>query len=254
MYNTIKKLFSVLALSICPALLPFNALAAGAALHLDRAPDVQQDKAALQNGARLFVNYCLNCHSASYFRYNRLTALDLNEQQIKDNLLFTADKLGKPMRSAIRADESRAWFGVTPPDLTIIARARSSGDGSGADWLYTYMRSFYRDTKRTSGWNNLIFNNVAMPHALWELQGTQDLVETTDADGNLKQMLKLSVPGQLTPSEYDKQVADLVGFLVWMSEPEAAFRRNLGIAVLLFLAVLFVVSYVLKKEYWKDVH
>jgi len=222
-------------------------------LKLDRAPNVQNDKAALQNGARLFVNYCLNCHSASYFRYNRLTELGITEQQIKDNLMFTANKVGQTMRSAIRSDEARTWFGVTPPDLTLITRARSSSAGTGADWLYTYMRSFYRDDKRPSGWNNLIFSNVAMPHALWELQGEQELVN--EADGSVvRQKLKLVSPGQITAKEYDKQVADLVGFLVWVAEPEASFRHKLGIGVLVFLAFLFAISYALKREHWKDVH
>jgi ubiquinol-cytochrome c reductase cytochrome c1 subunit len=144
---------------------------AGAALHLDKAPDVQGDKAALQSGARTFVNYCLNCHGASFVRYNRLTELGLTEQQVKDNLMFTADKIGEPMRVAARPDEQKVWFGAAPPDLSLIARARASADGSGADWLYTYLRSFYVDEKRPTGWNNTVFANVGMPHVLWQLQG-----------------------------------------------------------------------------------
>lgn len=235
-------------------LAPAAVMANGAEIHLDKAPDVQGDKAALQNGAKLFVNYCLNCHGASSMRYNRLMDLGLTEQQIKDNLMFTAEKVGEPMRAAIRADEARKWFGATPPDLSVIARARASEEGSGADWLYTYLRSFYRDENRPTGWNNVIFENVGMPHVLWELQGQQELEVGKTADGHEHKQLKLAVPGKLSAAEYDRQVADLVGFLVYMGEPGAGFRKQLGVGVLLFLCLLFVVSYLLKREYWKDVH
>lgn len=225
---------------------PLAALASGGAVPLDKAPDVQGDQAALQNGARLFVNYCLNCHGLSFVRYNRLTELGLTEQQIKDNLMFTAEKVGEPMRVAARAAEQKQWFGVAPPDLSLAARARASADGSGADWLYTYLRSFYRDEKRPTGWNNTLFSNVGMPHVLWELQGQPELNHET-------QKLSLAQPGNLSPAEFDKQIADLVGFLVWAGEPAAGFRKQLGVGVLAFLIVLFGVSYALKKEYWKDV-
>ena len=238
--NVMKKF--LLALLFVPVTL----WAAGAALHLDKAPDVQGDKAALQNGARLYVNYCLNCHGLSFVRYNRLLELDLSEQQIRDNLMFTADKVGEPMRIAARAAEQKQWFGAAPPDLSLVARARASEAGSGADWLYTYLRSFYRDEQRPTGWNNTIFPNVGMPHALWELQGQQVL-------NHESHKLELGVPGQLTATGYDKDVADLVGFLVWAGEPGAGFRKQLGIGVLVFLLIFFGVAYALKKEYWKDV-
>ena len=225
---------------------PVTVLAAGGAVHLDKAPDVQGDRAALQNGARLFVNYCLNCHGMSFVRYNRLTELGLSEQQIKDNLMFTADKVGEPMRVAARAADQKKWFGVTPPDLSLVARARASADGSGADWLYIYLRIFYQDKQRPTGWNNKLFNNVGMPHVLWELQGVQEF------DKNA-QTLALVQPGQLSPAEFDKQIADLVGFLVWAGEPGAGFRKQLGFGVLAFLVVLLGVSYALKKEYWSDI-
>ncbi len=225
---------------------PVTVFAAGAALHLDRAPDVQGDQARLQNGARVFVNYCLSCHGASFVRYNKLTELGLTEQQVRDNLMFTADKIGEPMRVAARSTDQKQWFGAAPPDLSLVARARASADGSGADWLYTYLRSFYRDDQRPTGWNNTIFPNVGMPHVLWELQGEQVL------DHGSQKML-LAVPGQISPTEYDKEIADLVGFLVWAGEPGAGFRRQVGYGVLAFLIVLFGVSYALKKEYWKDV-
>jgi len=225
---------------------PLLAFAAGAELHLDKAPNRSGDLAALQHGAKLFINYCLNCHSASYMRYNRLKDIGLTDQQIKDNLLFTAEKVGEPMTIAMRPAESKLWFGAAPPDLTVIARARSSGFGSGADWLYTYLRSFYRDDSRPTGWNNVVFENVGMPHVLWELQGQQEM----GAD----RKLKLVTQGTMTPEQYDAAVADLVGFLQYMGEPVAEFRKKLGVVVLLALAVIFAFAYALKREYWKDVH
>ena len=225
---------------------PLTAFASGAAFHLDKAPDVQSDQASLQNGARLFVNYCLSCHGISFVRYNRLTELGITDQQVRDNLMFTADKIGEPMRIAARPADQKQWFGVTPPDLSLVARARASADGSGADWLYTYLRSFYRDEQRQTGWNNTVFPNVGMPHALWELQGQQVLNHET-------QKLELAVSGQVSPTDYDRQVTDLVGFLVWAGEPGAGYRKQLGYGVLAFLVVLLGVAYALKKEFWKDV-
>jgi ubiquinol-cytochrome c reductase cytochrome c1 subunit len=232
---------------------PAVAMAAGAALHLDKAP-VSTDPAALQHGAKLFVNYCMNCHSASYVRYNQLQNIGLSEQAIRDNLMFTGEKVGDLMTISMRAKEAKQWFGVTPPDLSVIARARASADGSGADWLYTYLRQFYRDEARPTGWNNVIFANVGMPHALWELQGVQKAVVTQNADGTTHTALELVRPGKLSVEEYDKAVADLVSFLVWMGEPVAEKRKTIGTWVLIFLAGLFVLSYALKKSYWKDIH
>jgi ubiquinol-cytochrome c reductase cytochrome c1 subunit len=228
---------------------PIMALASGGNVHLDKWPGSVSDKAAVQNGAKLFVNYCLNCHGASYMRYKNLIDLGLTEQQVKDNLMFTSDKIGGLMAVAARADEQKLWFGATPPDLTIIARARGDAGApkAGADWLYTYLRSFYRDENRPTGWNNVIFENVGMPHVLYGLQGQQVLNHETHK-------LELAVPGQLAPAEFDKAVSDLVGFMVWMGEPQQEFRQTLGIFVLAFLALLFVVAYALKKEYWKDIH
>jgi ubiquinol-cytochrome c reductase cytochrome c1 subunit len=225
---------------------PLTAFASGAALHLDKAPDVQSDQMALQSGAKTFVSYCLSCHGASYVRYNRLTELGLSEQQVKEELMFTAEKIGEQMRIAARPVEQKQWFGATPPDLSLIARSRASEDGTGADWLYTYLRSFYRDDKRPTGWNNTVFENVGMPHVLWELQGQQQL-------NHESHKLEIVVPGKLSVEEYDKKVADLVGFLVWMGEPGAGFRKQLGFGVLAFLFVLFGFAYMLKKEYWKDI-
>lgn len=236
---------------------PLLAFASGAELHLDKAP-VSTDPAALQNGAKLFVNYCLNCHGASYMRYNRLQEIGLSEQAIKDNLMFTADKVGEPMRIAMQRDEAKAWFGAAPPDLTVISRSRASEFGSGADWLYTYLRSFYRDSERPTGWNNVIFENVGMPHVLYELQGEQ-VAKVTEKDdghgGKAKEIsLELAKPGKLSKEEYDKATADLVSYLVWMGEPIAEKRKGIGTAVIAFLGLLFVLSYLLKKNYWKDIH
>ena len=239
MNKMVKKLLLVLLLA------PLVAFAS-AELHLDQAPDRARDMPGLQRGAKIFINYCLNCHSASFMRYNRLQDLDLTEAQIRDNLMFAADKIGEPMTTAMRRADAKQWFGVAPPDLSVIARARASELGSGADWLNTYLRSFYRDESRPTGWNNVVFQNAGMPHALWELQGEQEL--------GPDHQLKLVKPGKLAPGEYDALVADLVGYLVYMGEPVAVFRKELGVVVLIVLAVLFVFAYALKKEYWKDVH
>lgn len=224
-----------------------GAQAAGGALVLDKFPKERvSDLAALQNGAKLFVNYCLSCHSAAFMRYNRLKDIGLTEQQIKDNLLFTQDKVGELMTIAMRRAEAKQWFGAAPPDLTVIARARASEFGSGSDWLYTYLRGFYRDDARPTGWNNTVFANVGMPHVLWELQGEQVM----GADHKLT----LAKPGLLPPKEYDALVGDLVAFLNYMGEPVQNFRKELGVIVLIALAVLFVFAYALKREYWRDIH
>ncbi len=233
-----KKLFFALIFA------PLMVCANETEVHLDKAP--ARDAAGLQNGAKLFVNYCLNCHSASYMRYNRLQDIGLTDQQIKDNLMFTADKVGEPMTIAMRRAEAKQWFGVPPPDLSVVSRSRTSEAGSGADWLYTYLRGFYRDESRPSGWNNVVFSNVAMPHALWQLQGEQVM----GADHKLK----LAKPGKLTAKEYDSAVADLVAFLQYVGEPVAQTRKQLGVYVLLFLAGFFVLAYALKREFWKDIH
>jgi ubiquinol-cytochrome c reductase cytochrome c1 subunit len=225
---------------------PLLAFASDAELHLDKAPDRSRDDAALQNGAKVFVNYCLNCHSASYMRYNRLRDIGLTDDQIRDNLMFTADKVGELMRIGMQREDAKVWFGVAPPDLSVIARARASESGSGSDWLYTYLRGFYRDDARPTGWNNVVFENVGMPHVLWELQGEQAMGENHH--------LRLVKPGKMKAEDYDAMVADLVGFLKYMGEPVGEYRKNLGVVVLIALAILFVFSYALKREYWKDIH
>jgi ubiquinol-cytochrome c reductase cytochrome c1 subunit len=230
-------------------LIPLTAVAASEEMKLERAPIDPRDAVSIQRGAQVFVNYCLNCHSAEAMRYNRLEDLGLTEQQIKDNLMFATDKVGDTMTVAMRRSDAKTWFGVPPPDLSVIARAR------GADWLYTYLRSFYRDDSRETGWNNLSFPNVGMPHVLYELQGEQVLKPQPGPKGTAEvNTLVLKAPGKLSAGDYDKLTADLVNYLVFMSEPARETRIRIGYAVLIFLGVLFVPVYLLKKEYWKDVH
>jgi ubiquinol-cytochrome c reductase cytochrome c1 subunit len=221
--HKMKKLLT--ALLFAPAV----ALAAGAAVHLDKAPDVQNDQAALQSGARTFVNYCLNCHGASFVRYNRLTELGLTEQQVKENLMFTADKIGEAMRVAARPEEQKVWFGAAPPDLSLVARARASADGSGADWLYTYLRSFYVDDKRPTGWNNTLFANVGMPHVLWQLQGQQVL--------NKEHKLELAVPGTLSPPSTTRSWVIWSGS--WSGSPSPMPASASGSVLAFWLSSLF---------------
>lgn len=217
---------------------PLLAFAAVAEIRLDHAPDRSQDMAALQNGARVFSKYCLTCHSASFMRYNRLRDIGFSDPQIKQELMFAADKIGEPMKVAMRKSDALRWFAVIPPDHSVTVRARTSDLGPGEDWIYTYLRSFYRDPMRPTGWNNLVFQNVAMHHVLWEFQGEQMLGEN--------HKLSLVKPGKLTPEQYDKLVADLVGYLKYMSEPSAVQRRHIGAYVLIALLVLLVFAIVLK--------
>ena len=235
----------LLAMLFAPAL----AWAAAGGYRLDRAPIVPTDLLSLQSGVRTFVNYCLNCHGAQFMRYNRLTDLGLTETQIRDNLILTGDKVGETMKVVLGIKDAKAMFGVAPPDLSVIGRAR------GADWLYTYMRTFYRDPKSPTGWNNALFPQVAMPHALWTLQGERALEVVSHAShGPIEYKWSLISPGTQDEVQYDTTVRDLVNFLVYMGEPVATDRKRLGIAVLFALGVLFIFAYALKKEYWKDVH
>ena len=250
----LKKLIATL------VLLPGLAVAAESEFPLDRAPDHTRDLAALQNGARLFVNYCLNCHAASSMRYNKLRDIGLTDAQIKDNLLFTGEKVGDMMTVAMAPKDAKAWFGATPPDLSVIARAKASGAGSGSDWLYTYLRTFYKDDTRPTGWNNMVFPNVGMPHVLWELQGIRSAKyeEIKDPHDENKVIHKFAgfeqvTPGKMSSLEYDKSVADLVSFMTWMAEPAQNTRKRLGVWVLMFLGVFIVITWRLNASYWKEV-
>ena len=227
---------------------------------LDRFPAERiTEVPALQNGARLFANYCLSCHSASYMRYNRMRDIDLSPEDIEKNLLFVPGaKVGDLMKVSMAPKDAKAWFGTVPPDLTVIARSRSGEGGSGADYLYTYLRSFYRDETRPTGWNNHVFPNVGMPNVLWELQGTQRAVyeDEKEENGQVEHVFKgfrMEAPGTRSAAEYNADVADLVAYLQWMSEPAQNFRVKLGVWVLIFLGVFWVFCWRLNAAYWKDV-
>lgn len=258
-------------------------------VHWDEAPINLRDKASLQNGAKLFVNYCMNCHSANLVRYSHLQELGLTEKQIEENLLFTGKKVGDKMTIAMDRKDAKLWFGVTPPDLSVMARAKSANLGQpGTDYIYTYLRTFYRDKSRATGWNNIVFPNSAMPNPFWEQMspvevtitdiveqakegaGTEwhEVVSVIDEHGYRKQVSDKALPDYkgvasshqeikyLNPekqAEFDKDVADLTAFLGWMSEPHQEFRKTLGLWVMLFLAIFFVFAWQLNKAYWKHV-
>jgi ubiquinol-cytochrome c reductase cytochrome c1 subunit len=230
------------------ALVPLLGIASGG-VHLDDADIDMGDQASLQRGAKYFVNYCLSCHSAKFQRYNRTAKdLGLSEDEVKENLMFTTDKIGETMNIAMDPQDANAWFGVTPPDLSVISRAR------GVDWIFTYLRSFYIDESRPFGVNNVVFPDVGMPHVLWELQGTQKAV-FKDHDGQkVFEKFEQVTPGTMSPAEFDVAMRDLTAFLSYVGEPIQMERQRLGVWVLLFIAVFFVLAYLLKKEYWKDVH
>jgi ubiquinol-cytochrome c reductase cytochrome c1 subunit len=239
-----------------------GALAAGGGVPWDKFPKERMtDIAALQNGAKLFVNHCLNCHSAAYMRYNRLADIGLTNDQIKQNLLFAGDKVGDLMTVSLSAKDAKDWFGAQPPDLTVIARSRASQTmGSGADYLYTYMRTFYRDESRGIGWNNLAFPNAGMPHVLWELQGEQRAIFADEKDPRdpaktvpVFKGFEQTKPGTLSKADYDLAVADLVAYLQWMGEPAQNQRVRMGVWVLLFLAVFTFIAWRLNASYWKDI-
>lgn len=218
------------------------------------------DVASLQNGAKLFVNYCLNCHNAAFMRYNRMRDIGLTEEQIKSNLIFTEAKVGDLMKVSLDPRQAKEWFGAVPPDLSVIARSRAGGQGSGADYLYTFLRTFYRDETKATGWNNAAFPSVGMPHVLWELQGPQRAVyaEVPDAHDAKKvthvfRGVAPIAPGKLSEGEYNNAVADLVAYLTWMAEPVQNQRVRLGVWVLLFLAVFFVIAWRLNAAFWKDI-
>jgi len=228
--------------------------AASGHARLDAAHVDLEDRGALLRGANLFVDYCLNCHSAAYMRFNRIGEdLGLSEGDVMARLIKTSAKTGDTMTVAMDKEDGKRWFGTSPPDLSVVARAR------GADWLYTYLRSFYRDESRPWGVNNTLFKDVAMPHVLWELQGLQEPIKEKIVTEDGKEVEEITgftlvEPGKLSPKEFDAAAHDLVSFLVYLSEPSKLQRLPLGKWVLLFLAVLFVLTYLLKKEYWKDVH
>ena len=209
-------------------------------IHLEKANIDLSDQPSLQRGAKTFINYCLNCHSAKYMRYNKLLDIGLSKKDIKENLLFTGKKIGDPMEISMPVKESKKWFGATPPDLSVVARSR------GSDWIYSYMKGFYRDSSREIGWNNIVYVNSAMPHILWELQGEQQLDKISGE-------LNLIKAGKLNQKEYDSVITDLTNFITYMSEPDQLKRKKMGFYVVGFLLLLLVLTVKLKKEFWKDI-
>ncbi len=233
-----KKNSLIFAIFIFPFFIWNNSYAADGSFHLDNAKIDLNDQHSLQRGARNFINYCLNCHSANYMRYNRLQDIGLSEDEIKKNLLFTADKSGELMNISMDSVEAKKWFGANPPNLTVTARSR------GKDWIYTYLRTFYVDDSRELGWNNLVYPNAAMPHVLWELQGTQVYKDNH---------LSLLKAGILSEQEYDQFVLDTTNYMVFMAEPAKLVRHKIGYFVLGFLVILLILVINLKREFWKDI-
>lgn len=241
-----KKLIIALMLFATPML----SMGAGGGVHLDSANVDVSDKESLQRGFKYFVNYCLSCHSAKYQRFERTANdLGLSVDDVKQNLMFTAEKIGETMDIALSEDEATGYFGVTPPDLSVITRAR------GSDYVYTYLRSFYLDPSKPMGINNVVFPDVGMPHVLWELQGWQEARFTKGEDGKMHfEKFELVKPGSMTPEKFDAAMHDLVNFMTYLGDPSQEARKALGVKVIIFLLVLFVLAYLLKKEYWKDIH
>ena len=241
-----RKSFSVIFSLLALLVITTPALAAGGGA-LEHANVNIRDTAATQRGARLFVNYCLSCHSASYMRYNRLAEdLGLDEGLVMENLVFADKKIGDTMDVAMRAEDAEQWFGKAPTDLSVISRSR------GADWLYTYLLTFYQD--ETGGWNNLALPNASMPHVMWQMQGIQKPVYATHDGHEVIDHLTLAEPGLQSPEEYEDSVRDLVTFIEYLGEPSKVKRKNIGVWVLLFLALFTLIAYALKAEYWRDVH
>jgi ubiquinol-cytochrome c reductase cytochrome c1 subunit len=228
------------------------ALASGGGAFQQPANNDVSNVASLQRGARNFVNYCQGCHSAKYVRYNQLARdLGMTEEQVIDNLMFGAARPTETMDVAMRPADGLRWFGITPPDLSLLARSK------GADYIYNYLRTFYLDPKRPAGVNNLMLPNTAMPHVLWELQGLQTAVFENEEHGGIRQVVfrkfEPAVPGKLSPAEYDEFVRDTVNFLDYIAEPMKLQRQSLGILVIAFLLVFGIFAYLLKQEIWKDV-
>ncbi|GAA6143398.1 cytochrome c1 [Hydrogenophaga sp. 5NK40-0174] len=233
------------------------ATAAGGGFPIDKAPNRVTDQAALQRGAKIFVNYCLNCHSAAFMRYNRLRDIGLEDKEIQKYFTFATDKIGDTMKASINAREAKDWFGATPPDLTVIARSRAGHGYNGADYIYTLLRTYYRDGTKATGWNNKVFPSIAMPHPLWQLQGEQKpVIKEVESHGHTTEIVtgwEQVKPGTMSKAEYDDAVGDLVAYLQWMGEPAQTKRVRVGVWVLIFLSVFTLIAWRLNAAYWKDV-
>mgnify|MGYP001308351517 CR=1 FL=1 len=241
-----KSIFNKVA-GLLLATIPAFASASGGAT-LEPSGVNLNDRASLQRGAALFINYCSGCHSLGYQRYSRVAEdLGIPEEQMTKYLIFTGAKIGEPMRSALSAEDGEKFFGKAPPDLSLVARAKLGGP----DWTYNFLKSFYADESRPSGWNNTILPGASMPNVLWELQGTQRAI-TADEHGTIR--LELATPGQQSPEQFDRTVRDIVNFLNYVGEPAAIKRQATGVWVILFLTVFTLLAWLLKKEYWKDIH
>jgi len=235
-----KNLIKALAFSLV-TVVSMSALASSGGANLDHANNDLTDKESLKNGFKTYINYCLGCHQLQYQRYNRtFKDLGIEEADGVANYMYTGEKSGDHITNTMPKKEAASWFGTAPPDLTLEARLRSP------DWIYTYLRSFYMDDKRPFGVNNKVFKDVGMPHVLQDLQG----VSSIDEHGNISP----AMGGSLTAEEYDIVVRDLTNFLEYVGEPSKLDREAMGVKVLIFLFVFFIISYFLKKEYWKDVH
>lgn len=242
-----KKYALILCIGLLAHAFSSLAMAAGGGAHLRHSEVNVRDLAAVQSGAKWFVNYCMSCHSAQYMRYNRLSDdLNLTEEQVMANLVFSDAKIGETMDIAMREADASQWLGKAPPDLSLIARSR------GNDWLFTFLQSFYQD--ESGGWNNLLLPNASMPHVLWQLQGIQKPVYATQGDTEVIDHLVLVSEGLQTPEEFETTARELVTFLDYLSEPAKLKRKSIGIWVMLFLTVFAFVAYLLKAEYWRDVH
>ena len=232
-------------------LVSLSALAAGGG-NLQQAGNDLGDQSSLQRGAALYMNYCSGCHSLKYVRYSRIASdLGLTEDQVQASLNFTGAKVGEQVHVAMSSEDAQAWFGQVPPDLSLVSRVR------GSDWIYTYLKSFYLDDERPLGWNNTLFPNASMPNPLWMMQGLQraEFGPLDEATGERPvERLVIAEPGNAAPAEYDQAVRDITNFLEYVGEPAALKRHDLGVWVILFLAFFTFLAWLLKKEYWRDVH
>ena len=247
-----KKMFLTIICSVICSGWSVSALASGG-VHLDKAEIVLGDQQALQRGAKLFTNYCMGCHSLKFMSYKRMSEdIGLTEEEVSNTLMLPGARIGDYMKISMPAAQSTEWFGVQPPDLSVVSRSR------GTDWLYTYLRSFYVDAGRPFGVNNRVFKDVGMPHVMWELEGAKKAIFEEVTEGaktriEFKGYERIS-EGSMTATEFDNAMLDLTSFLDYVGEPAKLKRHQLGFWVLVFLTILLVITYLLKKEYWKDIH